>query len=108
MDGADPRFSTLPMLQERGVPFVITTGTNTQALDLVREATFAVRFGISPQRALDAITADPAKLLGVGDRIGQLAAGKDADFVVWSTDPLDPASQPVTVVLDGNPVPTSR
>jgi len=108
MDGADPRFSTLPMLQERGVPFVITTGTNTQALDLIREATFAVRFGISPQRALDAITVDPAKLLGVGDRIGKLAAGKDADFVVWSADPLDPASQPATVVLDGNPVPTSR
>jgi imidazolonepropionase-like amidohydrolase len=107
-DGADPRFSTLSMLQEHGVPFVITTGTNTQALDLIREATFAVRFGIAPQRALDAITVDAAKLLGVGDRIGQLAAGKDADFVVWSADPLDPASQPVTVVLDGNPVPTSR
>jgi imidazolonepropionase-like amidohydrolase len=107
-DGADPRYATLPALVDKGVPFVITTGSNTLALDLVREATFAVRFGIPASKALDAITTDPARLLGVGDRIGQLAPGKDADLVVWSADPFEPASQPLTVLIDGNQVPTSR
>lgn len=107
-DGAEPRFSTLRKLQEASVPFVITTGGNSQALDLVREAMFAVRHGIDETTALAAITALPARLLGVDQRIGQLTAGRDADFVVWSTDPFDPAALPVEVRIDGLPVPTLR
>lgn len=107
-DGAEPRFSTLPALAEKGIPFVITTGTNPLALDLVREATFAVRFGIPAEKALDAITSDAATLLGVADRIGKLATGKDADLVIWSAEPFDPASQPLFVIIDGNQAPTSR
>ena len=107
-DQADPRFATLPALARAGVPFVITTGTNPLALDLVREATFGVRFGIPPVAAMAAITAEPARLLGVQDRVGALAAGLDADLVVWSADPFDPASQPLTVVVDGVKAPASR
>jgi imidazolonepropionase-like amidohydrolase len=100
-DGADPRSATVALLAARGIPFVITTGSNLAALDLVREAMFAVRNGLSPAQALDAITIQPAKLLGIADRTGSLAAGKDADFVVWSTDPLDPAAQATSVHIDG-------
>lgn len=100
-DGADPRSATVAKLVERGIPFVITTGSNLQALELVREAMFAVRNGLSPARALDAVTIEPAKLLGVDHRTGSLAAGKDADFVVWSTDPLDPAAVAESVHIDG-------
>jgi imidazolonepropionase-like amidohydrolase len=103
-DGADPRSGTVRVLAQRGVPFVITTGSNDAALDLVREAMFAERFGLGPQQALDAITIAPAKLLGVDDRIGSLAPGKDADFVVWSRDPLDPAAVAESVHIDGIPV----
>ncbi len=100
-DGADPRSATVRELADRGIPFVITTGSNLQALDLVREAMFAVRNGLSPAQALDAITIEPAKLLGIADRVGSLAPGKDADFVVWSTDPLDPAAVAESVHIDG-------
>lgn len=107
-DGAEPRFSTLPRLAAAGVPFVITTGSNSNALDLVREAMFAVRFGLEPQVALAAVTSLPAQLLGVGDRMGTLAPGRDADVVVWSHDPFDPAAQPVTVLVGGEPAPLVR
>lgn len=100
-DGAEPRAATVAMLAARGIPFVITTGTNLQALDLVREAMFATRNGLSPTQALDAITLEPAKLLGIADRTGSLQKGKDADFVVWSTDPLDPAAVAESVHIDG-------
>ncbi|MFY9344235.1 MAG: amidohydrolase family protein [Planctomycetota bacterium] len=100
-DGADPRSVTVRELAERGVPFVITTGSNAQALELVREAMFAVRNGLGPTRALDAITIEPARLLGLDQRLGSLAPGKDADFVVWSTDPLDPAAIAESVHIDG-------
>ncbi len=100
-DGADPRSATVRLLADRGIPFVITTGSNLQSLDLVREAMFAVRNGLSATRALDAITIEPARLLGIDQRTGSLAVGKDADFVVWSTDPLDPASVAESVHIDG-------
>ena len=100
-DGADPRSGTVRTLAQRGVSFVITTGTNSNSLDLVREAMFAERYGLGPQQALDAITIQPAKLLGVDDRIGSLAPGKDADFVVWSHDPLNPAAVAESVYVDG-------
>ncbi|MEC8652631.1 MAG: amidohydrolase family protein, partial [Planctomycetota bacterium] len=103
-DGAAPRSGTVRALANKGVKFVITTGTNTQRLPLIREAMFAARNGLGPQQALDAITIEPAKLLGVDDRIGSLAAGKDADFVIWSQDPLDPAAVAESVYIDGKPV----
>ncbi len=107
-DGADPRYVTARMLADRGIPFVITTGTNMAALDLVREAMFAARNGVPAATALDAVTIAPARLLGIDARTGSLAPGKDADFVVWSHDPLDPAAVAVSVYIDGNPVSASR
>ena len=69
---------------------------------------FATRHGLSPMQALDAVTIEPAKLLGIAERTGSLQKGKDADFVVWSTDPLDPAAVAESVHIDGLPVPASR
>ena len=107
-DGASPRFSTIALLAQKNVPFVVTTGTNAAALDLVREAMFAVRFGLSTEQAIDAVTIRPAQLLGIDKRVGSLAAGKDADFVVWSHDPLDPAAVAESVHIDGISVIESR
>ncbi|MCB9876705.1 MAG: amidohydrolase family protein [Planctomycetes bacterium] len=102
-DGASPRSGTVRALAERSVRVVVTTGTNALALPLVREAMFANRNGLGPQQALDAVTVEPARLLGIDDRTGRLAAGLDADFVIWSTDPLDPAAVAESVHIDGNP-----
>ncbi|MBZ0153105.1 MAG: amidohydrolase family protein [Planctomycetes bacterium] len=103
-DSADPRFATVRVLAQKGVPFVVTTGTNQLALELVREAMFAVRNGLSATQALDAVTIEPAKLLGIADRVGSLTAGRDADFVIWSRDPLDPAAVAESVHIDGHTV----
>lgn len=100
-DGAEPRWSTLSRLATAGVPFVVTTGGNTGALPLAQEAMFAVRFGLTPEQALDAVTIRPARLLGVDARIGSLAPGKDADFVIWSTDPFDPTAVATAVHVNG-------
>jgi imidazolonepropionase-like amidohydrolase len=107
-DGSAPRSGTVAVLASKGIRFVITTGTNPSALPLIREAMFAHRFGLGPQQALDAITIEPAKLLGLDDRIGSLATGKDADFVIWSHDPLDPAAVAVSVHINGTSVSQPR
>ncbi len=57
--------------------------------------------GLSWDEAFAAISSVPADIMGVGDRLGSLKAGKAADVVVWDGDPLELSSAPVTVIIDG-------
>jgi imidazolonepropionase-like amidohydrolase len=43
---------------------------------------------MSYEGAWRAVTINPAKLAGIADRVGSLEAGKDADIVLFSGDPL--------------------
>jgi len=51
-----------------------------------------VRFGLDRDAALAAVTHVPAKALGIEDRVGAIAEGKDADVLLFDRDPLDPAA----------------
>ncbi|HVR83307.1 MAG TPA: amidohydrolase family protein [Planctomycetota bacterium] len=62
---------------------------------------FAVRDGATPEEALRAVTATPAEILGVADRIGSLVPGKDADLVVLSGAPHEVTSRVEKVMIDG-------
>ncbi|MDQ6925156.1 MAG: amidohydrolase family protein [Candidatus Eremiobacteraeota bacterium] len=53
------------------------------------EAGNAVAYGMSHDDALRAVTLGPAAILGIADHVGSLAAGKDANVVVWSGDPFE-------------------
>jgi hypothetical protein len=75
---------------------------------LLDYARFAVRDGLEPERALSLITAVPARILGLDDRVGSLAAGKDADLVVTDGDPLSPTSSVTLVIIDGRVVHDAR
>src|SRR5688500_19208546 len=44
--------------------------------------------GVQREEALKFVTLNPAKQLRIDRWVGSLEAGKDADFVVWSGDPL--------------------
>jgi imidazolonepropionase-like amidohydrolase len=56
---------------------------------------------IPHERAIRWITANPAKALGVADRVGTLEPGKDGDVVVWSGDPFSVYTQADLVYIDG-------
>ncbi len=57
--------------------------------------------GISQEEALKTITSAPAQILGVSDRVGLIAEGNDADFVVWEGEPLDLGSRIISVYVNG-------
>lgn len=64
--------------------------------------------GVTPEQALMLMTKAPAEIFGLADT-GTLEAGKRADVVIWDGDPLELASAPVAVMIDGRQVPmTSR
>ena len=56
---------------------------------------------IPPERAIRWITSNPARAMGLGDRIGQLAPGMNADLVLWSGDPFSVYSHADLVLIDG-------
>jgi imidazolonepropionase-like amidohydrolase len=57
--------------------------------------------GVSWGEALRLITSAPAEAIGLGHDIGSLQAGRRADVVIWSGDPLDPRSAAEQVLIDG-------
>lgn len=71
---------------------------------LVHQASLAVREGLDRQVALQAITINPARVLGVADRVGSLEVGKLADVVLWSGDPLDVMQRALRTYIAGQPV----
>jgi imidazolonepropionase-like amidohydrolase len=68
------------------------------------EASVAVRGGLAPDLALRAITAEPAAALGLGERLGSIAPGKDGDLVIIEGDPLSALSRVLRVVVEGRVV----
>ena len=94
--------TTPKILSENGIRFAICTDhpeTPIQYLPLT--AALAVRGGLSREEALKAITINAAKILGVEDRVGSIEIGKDADFSLFSGDPLDIAVTPEMVFING-------
>jgi len=56
---------------------------------------------IAEERAIRWLTANPARALGLEDRIGTLEAGKDADVVIWNRNPFSVYALPDQVFVDG-------
>lgn len=79
------------MMQKEGVLMSFNSDSSELARHMNTEAAKAVKYGsLAPSKALEFVTINPARQLGIGDRTGSLEVGKDADLVLWSGDPLSP------------------
>ena len=91
-----------PLMRERGVTVSYNSDSDELARRLNFEGSKAVKYGnLAPADALAFVTSNPAKQLGIADRVGSLEVGKDADFVVWSGDPLATSSMTLETWIDG-------
>jgi imidazolonepropionase-like amidohydrolase len=89
-------------LDRAGVRLALTTDHPVVPIGQLRlQAAFAARAGLSWETAIAGITSMAAEIAGIGDRVGRLAPGFDADLVVWSGDPLELAARPELVIIDG-------
>jgi len=90
-------------LKEWDIPFALVTGDDENAprLSLLEQARSAVRGGLTPVEALEAITISPAKLLGLEGSLGSIEEGKEADLVLFDGDPLEASTQVLAVFVNG-------
>ena len=101
------RQDNLALLRRAGVPVIIigNSGNGDEETFNVRnirqEAGNAVAYGMTWDDALRAVTLAPAEIFGFAGRVGSLAAGRDADVVVWSGDPFEFATRAEHVFLAG-------
>lgn len=89
-------------LAKAGVPIAFAIEAplaNPETLRL--SAAMCVREGLDRAVALRALTSDAARIAGVEGTVGTLEKGMDADFVLWSGDPLDLSSSILSVYVDG-------
>jgi imidazolonepropionase-like amidohydrolase len=61
----------------------------------------ACRAGLSRQDALRALTIHAAEVVGLSDRLGSIAVGKDADLLIFAGHPLEGAAEPEMVFIGG-------
>ncbi|WP_044022144.1 amidohydrolase [Bacillus sp. SG-1] len=93
---------TYQELSNNGVEVSITTDhpyTPVQYLNMC--AAIAVREGWDPEKALEGITINPARNLGVDHRLGSIEKGKDADLVLWSDHPFHFMAKPMLTLVNG-------
>jgi imidazolonepropionase-like amidohydrolase len=101
----DRGIPNLVALAKAGVRVAITTDAPVVPINfLVHQATLAVKDGLPRDVALEALTVNPSRILGLDSRIGSLTPGLDADVVLWSGDPLDVASRAEHVLIAGESV----
>jgi imidazolonepropionase-like amidohydrolase len=89
-------------LANAGVEVALTTDHPVVPINfLVHQATLAVKEGMTRDDALRSLTVNPARMMGLAERIGSLKAGLDGDVVIWDGDPLDVMSRAERVFVGG-------
>jgi imidazolonepropionase-like amidohydrolase len=76
-------------------------GLSGESTLLTVNAGIAVQSGMAYDKALEALTINPARMLGIADRVGTLTPGKDADVVLFRGDPLEITSPVEQVWVSG-------
>ena len=95
-------FSTPGILQRAGCQVsIITDHSVTDERYLPLMAGFAVKQGMEPFAALQAITINPARHLGIEDRVGSIEVGKDADIVIAEGDIMESSTSVKAVYING-------
>ncbi|MBE6122585.1 MAG: amidohydrolase [Erysipelotrichaceae bacterium] len=98
-------WTTPKVLNEKGCLVSIITDSPVipqQYLPLC--AGLAAKAGMDPYEALKAITINPAKHIGIEDRVGSLEVGKDGDLVVYEGSPLEIEGRVRLVLINGKKI----
>lgn len=95
---------TASKLKAAGIPFALQSGYEgyvPKTRVVLFEAGVAAANGLSQRDALASITIDAAKILGIDNRVGSLAVGKDADLAMYDGDPFEYTSHCIGTIING-------
>jgi imidazolonepropionase-like amidohydrolase len=96
-DDVDQPYKTPALLQKAGVTFAINDeDEQNRGRNLMFNAGTAATYGLTKEQALQAITLNAAKCLGIDKQTGSIEVGKDANIIISDGDILDMRTSQVT------------
>jgi hypothetical protein len=105
-DQLGSRLDNAALLSKAGVNVALLAPDSTHNARKIRQAAGnAVANGLAWENGLAAITRVPAQALGVGDKVGRIEVGLNADLVLWDGDPLEVSSLADAVWMHGKSMP---
>lgn len=107
-DRYDTPYANAGKMAKAGVKVALRTDEEENVRNLPFHAAFAAAYGLGKEEALKAVTINPAEIFGVADQYGSVEAGKRANLIVSTGDPLETRTQIIHVFIDGYRVPMSN
>ncbi len=102
---ANGSFITAGKLAEAGVPFAIQSGYEAYVpkvrVVLFEAAVAAGQGGLGFDEALRRVTIEPAKILGIDDRVGSIEVGKHGDIAMYTADPFEYTTHCTGTLIEG-------
>ena len=106
-DRANLSLENASKLRAAGIPIALQSGYEgyvPKTRIVLFEAGMAAANGLGMRNALASITIDAAKILGIDNRVGSIAIGKDADIAMYDGDPFEWTSHCTGVIINGKVV----
>jgi len=97
-------FTTAAKLADAGITVAIQSGYESyvpKVRVILFEAAIAAAYNLGQERALEAITITPARLLGIDNIVGSIEPGKHADLALYSGDPFEYTTQCLGTIIEG-------
>ncbi len=90
------------IMTKEGLNVSINSDDAEMARRLNQEAAKSIMYGgLTEEQSLKLVTLNPAKMLRIDNRVGSVKAGKDADLVLWSDNPLSVYAKAEKTFVDG-------
>jgi imidazolonepropionase-like amidohydrolase len=90
------------MMAKKGIVVSVNSDDAELMRHLNTEAAKAMKYGgLNETEALSLVTINPAKQLGIDNRVGSIEPGKDADLVIYDKPPLSDYAKVQKVLIDG-------
>jgi imidazolonepropionase-like amidohydrolase len=91
------------IMTRKGVVVSLNSDSDELQRHLNLEAAKTMRYGgLNEAEALSMVTINPARQLGIDDKVGSIEVGKSADLALFDRDPLDNYSKAMKVWIDGH------
>ncbi len=100
-------FETAARLRDAGIPVAIQSGYEgyvPKVRIVLFEAAIAAAHGLGLSGALETITIEAARILGIDDRVGSIEVGKDGDLALYTGDPFEYTTHCIGVIIEGEVV----
>jgi imidazolonepropionase-like amidohydrolase len=92
----------MAIMTDRGVVVSVNSDSGERVRRMYQEAAIGMKYGgMSETEALEMITLNPAKQLGVDELVGTIEVGKQADLAIFSAHPFAPETHVEMTLVDG-------